>query len=452
MLKIVFLVFLLILTIAVIPPVLAQELKNPPFSENLVVVYNYQLRMGEGDGIMLIKSAGDVEISVGLQSTSNDEFKFSDNLINTINKESSVQSIVFTNMEEIDHNGELIGCVPGVKSGNQCILINLDFDEIKKFITEEDRKESDGNVKRVQKETKIIGDSFIDEINQEFQSNAEFHSIYIQRGNTESDLEKVIEGTISAVYTMPKQNSMELFDSLSNLFISKKISGGGGFYDIANDLSNDETYGIPRYEGQIAGPSITTSTVAMTIFPEGDDARYMLNVSTKYYNVSANISEIEPLEPLFLNELQRSTYFDDEFTPLNSILDVLVFTDEVYPVKIESANSHVIEKISTVEDITKKGWFFEKTHGNFIAGKFLFGQSNVVTSDELKFNLLEWDGASAVNIQSSVLEEIDERPIVEEQVVEEEVDDQTQYAILAVIIVVAVAAAIYYMKGYKSKR
>ena len=72
MLKIVFLVFLLILTIAVIPPVLAQELKNPPFSENLVVVYNYQLRMGEGDGIMLIKSAGDVEISVALQSTSND--------------------------------------------------------------------------------------------------------------------------------------------------------------------------------------------------------------------------------------------------------------------------------------------------------------------------------------------------------------------------------------------
>ena len=93
MLKIVFLVFLLILTIAVIPPVLAQELKNPPFSENLVVVYNYQLRMGEGDGIMLIKSAGDVEISVGLQSTSNDEFKFSDNLINIINKESSVQSL-----------------------------------------------------------------------------------------------------------------------------------------------------------------------------------------------------------------------------------------------------------------------------------------------------------------------------------------------------------------------
>ena len=451
-LKIIFLVFLLMFTITIIPPVLGQELKNPPFSENLVVVYNYQLRVGEGDGIMLVKSAGDVEVSVGIQSTSNDEFKFSNSLINTITKEPSIQSIVFTNMEEIDHNGELIGCVPGVRGGNQCILINLDFDEIKKFITEEDRKESDGNVKRVQFETKRIGDSLIDDINQEFQSNAKFHSIYIQRGNNEVDLEKVIEGTVSAVYTMPKQTSMELFDKFSNSFITKKISGGGGFYDIASNLSNDETHGIPRYEGQIAGPSITTSTVAMTIFSEGDHARYMLNVSTKYYNVSASILEIEPLKPLFINELQRSTYFDDEFTPLNSILDVLVFTDEVYPIKIESVNNHVIEKISTVDDIAKKGWFFEKTHGNFIAGKFLFGESNVVTNDELKFSLLEWDEISPVNIQSSTLKEISQKQVIEEEIVDEEaIDTQSQYAILAVIIVVAIASAIYYMKGYRSK-
>ena len=79
-LKIIFLVFLLIFTITVIPPVLGQELKNPPFSENLVVVYNYQLRVGEGGGIMLVKSAGDVEVSVGLQSTSNDDFKFTDEI------------------------------------------------------------------------------------------------------------------------------------------------------------------------------------------------------------------------------------------------------------------------------------------------------------------------------------------------------------------------------------
>ena len=119
------------------------------------------------------------------------------------------------------------------------------FDAVKKFITDEDREESDGHVNRVQLETKRIGNSLIDDINREFQSNGKFHSVYIQKGNEDVDLEKVIEGTVSAVYTMPKQNSEELFDKFSNLLISKKISGGGGFYDIANDMSNDETYGIP---------------------------------------------------------------------------------------------------------------------------------------------------------------------------------------------------------------
>ncbi len=440
----------MIMVIAIIPPVIAQELKNLPFSENIFVVYNHQLRMGEGEGLVLIKSAGDVEISVGLQSTSNDEFTFSDSLIERINQESSVQSIVFTNMEEIDQNGDLIGCVPGVKGGNQCILINLDFEQIKKFITDEDRNEMDGNVKRVQIETKRIGNSLIDEINQEFQSNAKFHSVYIQKGNEDVDLEKVIEGTISAVYIMPKQNSMELFDKFSNLFISKKISGGGGFYDIANDLSNDETYGITRYEGQIAGPSIEFSTVAMTIFSDNDETRYMLNTSTKYYNVTPNISEIKPLDPLFINELKRSSYFDNEFTPLNSILDVLIFTDEGYPIKIDSANTHVIEKISAIEDIAKKGWFFEQSHGNFVAGKFLFGQSNSVSGDDLIFYTSAWDEVSPVSIQSSLLEETVEEQSPEEKIVGEE-SEQSQYAILAVIIVVAIAAAIYYMKGYKSK-
>ena len=450
-LKIVLLVFLLGLIITMTPPVLGQELKNPSFSENIVVVYNYQLRMGGTDSIVMVKSAGDVEVSVGLQSSSNNEFKFSNNLIERINQEPTIQSIVFTNMEEIDHNGELVGCVPGVKSGNQCILINLDFEKIKKFITDEDRKETDGNVKRVQIETTRIGNSIIDDINQSFQTDAQFHSIYIQRGQDDSNLETVIEGTVSAVYTMPKQDSVELFKKFSQLFLSSKISGGGGFYDIAKTMSADETYGIPRYEGQIAGPSVTTSTVAMTIFPEGDTARYMLNVSTKYYNVSASISEIEPLKPLFISELKRSSYFENEFTPLNSILDVLVFTDEGYPIKIESASAHVIEKISTVDDVAKKGWFFEKSHGNFIAGKFLFGQSSSVTNDELKFKTSPWDETSPVNIQSGILEENTERQVVEKQIIEEEQDEQSQYAILAVIIIVAIAAAIYYMKGYRSK-
>ena len=188
----------------------------------------------------------------------------------------------------------------------------------------------------------------------------------------------------------------------------------------------------------------------MTIFSDNDETRYMLNTSTKYYNVTPNISEIKPLDPLFINELKRSSYFDNEFTPLNSILDVLIFTDEGYPIKIDSANTHVIEKISAIEDIAKKGWFFEQSHGNFVAGKFLFGQSNSVSGDDLIFYTSAWDEVSPVSIQSCLLEETVEEQSPEEKIVGEE-SEQSQYAILAVIIVVAIAAAIYYMKGYKSK-
>ena len=124
----------------------------------------------------------------------------------------------------------------------------------------------------------------------------------------------------------------------------------------------------------------------------------------------------------------------------------------------KSVEAHIAKKlgyevieISTVDDIAKKGWFFEKSHGNFVAGKFLFGQSNSVSGDDLIFKTSQWDEASQVSIQSSVLDETVEKEMPEEEIVAEE-DEQSQYAILAVIIVVAVAAAIYYMKGYKSKR
>ncbi len=448
MLKIVILFAILALTVTLASNASAQEMKNATFSENMVVVYNHQLIRGDG-AIKMVKQSGDIETSIGLQSTSNDDFKFSEQFIEKIKEGEFVHSIVFANMQEIDHKGDLVGCIPGVMGDSQCILINLDFKKIKEFITDEDRMESDGNVKRVQIETKRIGNSLINEINNSFDSNAKFHSVYIQSGDA-SEAGKVIEGTVSAVYTMPMQSSGELFKKFSNLLISNKITTGGGFYDIAQNMSDSSLHGYPLYEGQIIGPSITTPNISMTIFLNDDDPRYMLNVSKKYYNTVNSIVEINPLEYFYINELKRSNYFGNDFTPLNSLLDVLILTDEGQNIKIKSANANVIQKISTVSDITEKGWFFAKSHGTFIGGKYLFGQSNSVTNNELKLKLSSWDGVSPVNILSSELAEIGEERIVED-VVEEKEEEQSQYAILAIIIVAAIAAAIYYMKGYKSK-
>ena len=256
--------------------------------------------------------------------------------------------------------------------------------------------------------------------------------------------DKEAQQLVSAVYTSPKQTSYDLINNFEKLILSDKITTGGGFYDIAKEFSKDETRDLTLYSGEIVGKTITPSTVSLTIFPTDEGARYLLNVSVVYRNVASSIAEIYPLEYLNITELQRSTYFDDKFVPLDSLLDLIIITPETQPIMIGSANANIIEKISTVSDIRNKGWFFDSPYGSFIAGKFLFGETSLVTNDELKLEIIPWDGNAQVEIQSSVLEDI-----IESEVKEEIEESQSQYVILAVIIVVAVAAAIYYMKGYK---
>ena len=433
-------------TVILVPQAFAQEFTKSTFFENIVVVYDLELYKESGN-FLVKKASGDIEVVIGLQSTSTDDFNFSDELIEKIQSENIVQSIVFTNMEEIDHDGYPVGCVPGVKGDEQCIMINLDFAEIKKFFTDEDREQVDGRINRVHTETQRIADSLIEQVNEELGINAKFHSVFIQTAMTAYSEEEDEEAQqlVSAVYTSPKQTSYDLINNFSKLVLSDKITTGGGFYDIAKEFSKDETRDLTLYSGEITGKTITPSTVSLTIFPTDDGARYLLNVSVVYRNVASSIAEIYPLEYLNITELQRSTYFDDEFVPLDSLLDLIIVTPENQPIMIGSANANIIEKISTVTDIRNKGWFFDSPYGSFIAGKFLFGETSLVTNDELKLEIIPWDGNTQVEIQSSVLLE----DVIESEIEEEVEENQSQYVILAVIIVVAVAAAIYYMKGYK---
>ncbi len=431
-------------TVILVPQAFAQEFTKSTFFENVVVVYDLNLYKESGNFLMK-KSSGDVEVIIGLQSTSTDDFNFSDKLIEKIQTEDIVQSIVFTNLGEIDRDGYPVGCVPGVKGDEQCIMINLDFAEIKKFFTDEDMEKVDGKINRVHTETQRIANLLIEQVNEELGINAKFHSVFIQTPMSEYDEdEKEAQQLVSAVYTSPKQTSYDLINNFEKLILSDKITTGGGFYDIAKEFSKDETRDLTLYSGEIVGKTITPSTVSLTIFPTDEGARYLLNVSVVYRNVASSIAEIYPLEYLNITELQRSTYFDDKFVPLDSLLDLIIITPENQPIMIGSANANIIEKISTVSDIRNKGWFFDSPYGSFIAGKFLFGETSLVTNDELKLEIIPWDGNAQVEIQSSVLEDI-----IESEVKEEIEESQSQYVILAVIIVVAVAAAIYYMKGYK---
>ena len=238
-------------TVILVPQAFAQEFTKSTFFENVVVVYDLKLYKESGNFLMK-KASGDVEVVIGLQSTSTDDFNFSDELIEKIQSENIVQSIVFTNMEEIDHDGYPVGCVPGVKGDEQCIMINLDFTEIKKFFTDEDKQQIDGRINRVHTETQRIGNSLIEQVNEELGINAKFHSVYIQTAMTEySEEDDETQQLVSAVYISPKQTSYNLINNYTLLKSELDISIDfdfvfiSGYYKIIpQEIINRPQYGI----------------------------------------------------------------------------------------------------------------------------------------------------------------------------------------------------------------
>ena len=44
-------------------------------------------------------------------------------------------------------------------------------------------------------------------------------------------------GIVSVVYTMPMEDTSSMYEKISAMLIPKIIRDGGGFYDVAKDLS-----------------------------------------------------------------------------------------------------------------------------------------------------------------------------------------------------------------------
>ena len=79
-------------TVILVPQAFAQEFTKSTFFENVVVVYDLELYKESGN-FLVKKASGDVEVVIGLQSTSTDDFNFSDELIEKIQSENIVQSL-----------------------------------------------------------------------------------------------------------------------------------------------------------------------------------------------------------------------------------------------------------------------------------------------------------------------------------------------------------------------
>ena len=337
--------------------------------------------------------------SITLLSSNIQEIKIPMEFEQKIRDDKRIQAIVVTN----ENN-----CVLGVVD-QSCILINIE------------RNPEDKGINAIQDNSRITGDSYIDEINQIFDTNAEFFQVFI---HTSAETNQVLDtsgtisgtGTISVVYTMPMEDTYSMYEKMSSMLISKQIRESGGFYNIARNLSTEEN-----------------AKMSFSIIPTESKTLSQLRVSVS--NPTENMMEksetnveINPMEFFKIKDLDRSEYFSTGNYPLNSIFQIIILSDEEKTISNVGGNTIPTVTLDGIEmptEITKNGWIFDPKNGTQIQGKYIFGEKQSINENELKFSLSE------KNMQINEME-LDESIIV-----------------VGIITIISIGAAIFYLKGYK---
>lgn len=337
----------------------------------------------------------DVTASITLQTTSIQEIKIPSELERKIREDKRITSVIMTNQQQ---------CILGVVD-DSCILINVKRDL------------SDKGIIEIQDSTKAIAELFIDEINQTFDTNAQFHSVFL---HSDDEINRALgtsgavsgRGIVSAVYTMPMEDTGSMYEKISAMLIPKEIRDSGGFYETAKNLSTEDN-----------------AKVTFSIIPFNNTSLLQLKLSVKYPQAALNLTKLVPLEFLGTDELKRSEYFSSGFYPLNSIFQIVILSAE--PTTISNVKGDILptqmvdgEKIPI--ELDKKGWIFDPEKGERIQGKFLFGKETSIYGADLVFSLGEDE--STQPIQTTFDE---------------------SFLILVLIIIGGVGAAIFFLKGYK---
>ena len=337
--------------------------------------------------------------SITLLSSNLQEIKIPTELEQKIRENERVQAVVITNQNN---------CVLGVRDYESCIIINIE------------RNPEDKGINAIQDSTREIADLYIHEVNQVFDTNAKFFQTYIHTSdetNQALGTSGIISGyrTISAVYTMPMQDTDYMYDKLSTMLLSKSIRDGEGFYNVAKILSEDEN-----------------AKMSFSIIPSESKSLLQLRISIENpieSQMEGTITKINPLEFFNIENLNRSDYFSPGNYPLNSIFQIVILANDEINVSDVRGNiipTQMIDGIEIPIEITKKGWVFDPQKGEQIQGKYIFGESTSINENELKFSL----GGS--NLQYK-----------------EEIKLDESITVVIIITIVSIGAAIFYLKGYK---
>ena len=171
------------------------------------------------------KFSKSIQTSIAFETLNNNEIQFSDEFIEKIMSYDEIRYVFFTNMEE---------CVLGVQLDEQCIMLGLSLDLLK----------GDLGINAVHENGGRIADELITDINNAFGMNAEMHSIFLHMDEQKqspigSDLATL--RTVSAVFTLPREESNNVFTKLSEQLINPQLRESGGFYDVAKEMSKNQS-------------------------------------------------------------------------------------------------------------------------------------------------------------------------------------------------------------------
>lgn len=294
--------------------------------------------------------------SISVLSTSTQEIRVPVDLDKKIRSMNNVTAVVITNEDK---------CVLGVVD-KACVLINISSQGFA------------GGINEARSKGKEIGDGLIDDINKAFKLDTKFHSVFIHvddKVNKELNTTGVISGrgTVSIVYTFSKYDSAFLYEGLSAILIPNEIRDSGGFLNVAKKLADDPV-----------------SSVTFSIIPKAGTTLFQLQV-LRHEKLAEDVTTINTLQFFGVEKLERSNYFNSDFFPLNSLVQVVILSKE--PMTTTNLGSQIIPSVEKdgekyPSDVTITGWFFDPISGDKIIGKYLFGKTNIVTGNDLKFEIV----------------------------------------------------------------
>ena len=297
---------------------------------------------------VVIDQKNDVtKISYSLISKDNKDFLIPDSLAAKILNIERISTIVYTNEEK---------CAPGVLDAT-CILIDIPYSNVEGT-----------SFKEKQKVVREIGDSIIDDINQALGTNAKYHSIPIQtNANTQ-------EAIMNVVYTMDKLPSKTLFAMFILNNIPDEIRFATGFFNHAYALSGDEN-----------------SVFMFSISPEKNRSLYAFHISVTSHDNEIDLNNFSPLDLLHEDILNRSKLYAGGFYPLNSIVNVLIFSED--KLQVLKTNSDIIGSLNNADELKKNGWYFISSESvsadkmNKLDLRYLFGNTNSVSRQQLLLSI-----------------------------------------------------------------